>query len=296
MQGRSAGLASPCIAEVANRVSAVQPRSERVCHALPRWAVPSATVLLTTPAFGALMSHPPANATPLRRRPRHPRLPGVRRRRHPRLRHRQRPQVRQAHRHAGQPARRSRDNIKGVCACAATKKLYFTTPDEALLRRSGHREDRSGRRRCRSGCDRMSITPDGKTLYVPSFEKDTLERRRRGDRRRGHARSRPRAARTTRSCGLDGTRMYLAGLKSPLLFVADTKTHKVVEQGRPVRGGDPAVHGQRRPDAVLRQRQRPARLRDRRPEDRQEAAPRRGARASRRARSSGTAAPATASA
>ena len=42
--------------------------------------------------------------------------------------------------------------------------------------------------------------------------------------------------------------MYLAGLKSPFLFVADTKTHKVVEEGRPVRGGDPAVHRQRHAD------------------------------------------------
>src|SRR5205814_163395 len=30
-------------------------------------------------------------------------------------------------------------------------------------------------------------------------------------------------------CGLDGTKMYLAGLKSPLLSVADTKTHQVAK-------------------------------------------------------------------
>jgi DNA-binding beta-propeller fold protein YncE len=34
-------------------------------------------------------------------------------------------------------------------------------------------------------------------------------------------------------CGLDGSRMYLAGLKSPLLSVADTKSHKVVKQVGP---------------------------------------------------------------
>ena len=31
-------------------------------------------------------------------------------------------------------------------------------------------------------------------------------------------------------CGLDGKRAYLAGLKSPFLFVADTKTHAVVDK------------------------------------------------------------------
>ena len=116
----------------------------------------------------------PAIAAPsLRRLPRHPQLPRVRRRRHPRLRHRRRPQVRQAHRHAGQPARTKPDNIKGVCACAATKQALLHHADEALLRRPASPRRRSGRRRCRSGCDRMSITPDGKMLYVPSFEKDT---------------------------------------------------------------------------------------------------------------------------
>src|SRR6185369_10464781 len=34
-------------------------------------------------------------------------------------------------------------------------------------------------------------------------------------------------------CGLDGSRMYLAGLKSPLLSVADPKTHKVIQQVGP---------------------------------------------------------------
>ena len=34
-------------------------------------------------------------------------------------------------------------------------------------------------------------------------------------------------------CGLDGKRVYLAGLRSPLLAVADTATHKVVQQVGP---------------------------------------------------------------
>src|SRR5207302_11300613 len=38
-------------------------------------------------------------------------------------------------------------------------------------------------------------------------------------------------------CGLDGTRMYLAGLKSPILTVADPRTHKVVAQIGPFAAG-----------------------------------------------------------
>src|SRR5207237_4618355 len=34
-------------------------------------------------------------------------------------------------------------------------------------------------------------------------------------------------------CGLDGSRAYLAGLRSPWLFVADTKTHKVIDKVGP---------------------------------------------------------------
>ena len=115
----------------------------------------------------------------------------------------------------------------------------------------------------------MSITPDGKTLYVPSLEKDTWNV---VDAATGDVL----AAIETNSgahntvCGFDGKRMYLAGLKSPLLRVADTATQQGRARSRAVRRLDPALHGQRGPDAVLRQRQRPARVRDRRPEDRQD--------------------------
>src|SRR2546423_4987171 len=62
-------------------------------------------------------------------------------------------------------------NIKGVCACAATKKLYFSTLTKLycvdLLT-----EKTLWEKALPDGCDRPSITPDGKLLYVPSLEKD----------------------------------------------------------------------------------------------------------------------------
>jgi hypothetical protein len=123
------------------------------------------------------------------------------------------------------------DNIKGVCAHAGTKRLYFTTPKRIycidLLT-----EKPLWDKALPGGCDRMSLTPDGKVLYVPSFEGphwnvvdagsgDVLT----------NVETKSGAHNTV--VGLDGSRMYLAGLKSPLLRVADTKTHKVVQEVGP---------------------------------------------------------------
>ena len=52
-------------------------------------------------------------------------------------------------------------NIKGVCACPATRRLYFTTPkqlccvDLVTEKTLWHKE-------LPQGCDRMAMTPDGK--------------------------------------------------------------------------------------------------------------------------------------
>jgi hypothetical protein len=126
------------------------------------------------------------------------------------------------------------DNIKGVCACAATKRLYFATrsklycldltSDKTLWESSPP-----------NGTDRMSITPDGRILYVPSFEKDTWnvidaatgEQIKEVETKSG-------AHNTVVS--RDGRWMYLGGLKSPLLFVADTKSHGVAQRVGPLAG------------------------------------------------------------
>ena len=62
-----------------------------------------------------------------------------------------------------------------------------------------------------SGCDRMSITPDGKVLYVPSFEKDIWNvvdgddgRRDRDDRDRRAGRTTRSSASTARGCTWPG--------------------------------------------------------------------------------------------
>src|SRR5262249_13622990 len=73
----------------------------------------------------------------------------------------------------GNPPHRAKtpDNIKGVCARAATGRLYFTTPVK-LYCLDLATEKTLWETALPQGCDRMSMTPDGKVLYVPSFEKD----------------------------------------------------------------------------------------------------------------------------
>jgi DNA-binding beta-propeller fold protein YncE len=119
------------------------------------------------------------------------------------------------------------NNIKGVCACAATRRLYFTTT-KRLVCVDLVSEKMLWDKALPQGCDRMSITPDGKTLYVPSFEKDTWNV---VDGASGDViktiETKSGAHNTV--CSRDGSRMYLAGLRSPLLSVADTRTHKVVQ-------------------------------------------------------------------
>jgi DNA-binding beta-propeller fold protein YncE len=119
-------------------------------------------------------------------------------------------------------------NIKGICASAATRKLYISTPKklycldlvtEKLVWEKGFPKE---------GCDRMSITPDGKLLYVPSFEGDTWNVVDGATGKVVETIETKSGAHNT-ICGLDGQRMYLAGLKSPHLSVADTKTHKVIK-------------------------------------------------------------------
>ncbi len=119
------------------------------------------------------------------------------------------------------------NNIKGVCANATTKKLYFTTTKK-LYCVDLVTEKTLWDKALPQGCDRMSMTPDGKVLYVPSFEKDiwNIVDGATGD---VLATVEPKSGAHNTVVGLDGARMYLAGLRSPLLSIADTQTHKVVK-------------------------------------------------------------------
>src|SRR5262249_54006654 len=67
------------------------------------------------------------------------------------------------------PSGQEPDNVKGVAASAKTGRLYVTT-----TRRLGcidlATEKMVWDKAPEGGCDRLAISPDGATLYVPSFE------------------------------------------------------------------------------------------------------------------------------
>lgn len=124
---------------------------------------------------------------------------------------------------AGLNAKGEPDNVKGVCASAITRRLYVGTTmtvtcldlvSEKILWEKPYE----------GGCDRMAISPDGKVIYLPSFEKDHWHVINALD---GNviAKIVPKSGSHNTVYGLDGKHAYLAGLKSPLLTVADTSTH-----------------------------------------------------------------------
>ncbi len=123
------------------------------------------------------------------------------------------------------------ENIKGVCADAAGGRLYFTTLTR-LYAVDLVTEKTLWDKALPNGTDRPSLTPDGRILYVPSLEQDTWNV---VDAPSGTVLTNilTRSGAHNTVVSRDGTRMYLGGLKSPKLFVADTRTHRIVQEVGP---------------------------------------------------------------
>ncbi|MCA9185194.1 MAG: hypothetical protein R3E01_00985 [Pirellulaceae bacterium] len=117
-------------------------------------------------------------------------------------------------------------NVKGVCASAVTGRIYVSTL-QTLMCVDLIREQMLWETRFDKGCDRMALSPDGRTMYLPSLEKDVWYI---VDALTGDERSRvtPDSGAHNTVYGPDGKWCYLAGLRSPLLSVADTSTHEIV--------------------------------------------------------------------
>jgi hypothetical protein len=124
------------------------------------------------------------------------------------------------------PAGKDPENVKGVAANARTGRLYVTTfrrviaYDLATDRRLWIKE-------FDGGCDRLALSPDGRILYVPSFEGphwNVLD----GETGEIVAKVVTNSGAHNTIYGPDGTRVYLAGLKSRTLSIADPSKHEVV--------------------------------------------------------------------
>src|ERR1700678_2594507 len=70
---------------------------------------------------------------------------------------------------AGLDAKGKPLNVKGVCANAATKRIYISTTQQ-LMCLDLVTERLLWEKTYDRGCDRMSITPDGGLIFLPSFE------------------------------------------------------------------------------------------------------------------------------
>lgn len=128
-------------------------------------------------------------------------------------------------------------NVKGVCASAATGQIHISTT-KTLTCLDLVTEKVLWERAYPGGCDRMAISPDGKVIYLPSLESDhwhvvdALD----GD---VIAKIVPHSGAHNTAYGLDGKHAYLAGLRSPLLTIADAASHTAARTvgpfGAPVR-------------------------------------------------------------
>jgi len=120
------------------------------------------------------------------------------------------------------------ENVKGIAANAMTGKLYVSTIKRVAcfdLRT----EEKIWEKTYDGGADRLAISPDGKILYVPSFEGPHWNI---VDAGTGEVLAKIKLDSGAHNTiyGPDGTRVYLAGLRSRVLSVVDAKTHTVVNQ------------------------------------------------------------------
>ncbi len=126
----------------------------------------------------------------------------------------------------GQPS-----NVKGVAVSLYTNCIYISTIESLqcldLLTEKLVWEKSFG-----NGCDRMSVSPDGKTIYLPSFEGDDWKVL---DAKTGNVLHKiiTHSASHNTIYGLDGKRVYLEGLKSDYLTVVNASDQSIVSEVGP---------------------------------------------------------------
>jgi DNA-binding beta-propeller fold protein YncE len=126
-------------------------------------------------------------------------------------------------------------NVKGIDVSVQLNSVYISTL-ESMQRIDLATEKVVWERKYEGGCDRMSISPDGMTMYLPSLEKDfwNVVDCKNGDviaKIKVHSRAH------NTIYGASGEKVYMADINSPELHVADPKTHTVVQKIGPFSAG-----------------------------------------------------------
>ena len=123
------------------------------------------------------------------------------------------------------PAGKDPANVKGIAASAKTGKLYVSNFDR-IIALDLVTDKIVWDKAYQGGCDRLAISPDGKILYVPSFEGAfwNVLNAATGD---IITKIEPKSGAHNTVYSPDGAHAYLGGLRSPLLSVTDTNTHTI---------------------------------------------------------------------
>ena len=122
-------------------------------------------------------------------------------------------------------------NVKGIAVSVALNSIFISTI-ESLQRIDLATDKLVWEKAFEGGCDRMAISPDGKTMYLPSFEKgfwnvvdcttgDIIKK----------IEVHKRAHNTI--YGPSGQHVYLDDIASPWLYIADAKKHELVNKVGP---------------------------------------------------------------
>ncbi len=114
-------------------------------------------------------------------------------------------------------------NVKGICASIPLKRVFISTP-KTMMALDLVSEKLLWEKAYEGGCDRMAISPDGRTIYLPSFESDHWNV---VDGNSGSVIQKvvTHSGSHNTIFGPNGQQVYLAGLKSPWLAVASTSGH-----------------------------------------------------------------------
>ena len=123
------------------------------------------------------------------------------------------------------------DNVKGICASAETGLLHIATL-QSLQCLDLRTEKLLWEKPYPGGCDRMALSPDGSTIYLPTLEKDDwhLVKARTGEVLGSIS---PKSGAHNTVWGPSGVGVYCAGLRSPLLTVADPAAPRIVREVGP---------------------------------------------------------------
>lgn len=122
-------------------------------------------------------------------------------------------------------------NVKGIVASGVTGLVYVSSL-RVLTCTDMNTDKILWEKEYEGGCDRMALSSDGKTMYLPGLEKDFWYV---VDAKTGNIIKRIDVVASSHNTiySLDDKHVFMAGLKSPMLRVADTSTHTIVKEVGP---------------------------------------------------------------